>query len=94
MGQFAEEIVHVKDYYFRNMLMCPLPWEMVGDALKQKYIEIWNWMKKPTAERLEIFGLKMFDEESNNNEVVEEDFDAVPASAKICQAVSTILVYI
>ena len=44
----------------RNMILTPLPWELMSWKMKLQYAKIWFWLKQRATKRLQMLGLQEY----------------------------------
>ncbi len=48
----------------RNLLLAPMPWELLSVGLRKRYGLMWFWMKQTTVERLRVRNRQLHDQYS------------------------------
>ena len=58
LEQFAQRMLDNMDtLILRNMILTPLPWEMMPMSIKITYAKIWFWLKQRASKRLAMLGM-------------------------------------
>lgn len=58
LRNFASKVLNFEDSItLRNMIMTPLPWEMMSWMMRIDYAKVWFWLKQKSGQRLAILGM-------------------------------------
>lgn len=81
-GEFVQKIArYPNECVIRNLLLTPMPWELLSASLRKRYALMWYWMKQSTVERLKVFNIEY--NEDNNNEVVVMEEESPTSSVQV-----------
>ena len=58
LGTFANKILKEDSIFVRNLILTPLPWDMMSLRMKLKYAQIWHWLKQRASMRLKMLGIR------------------------------------
>lgn len=97
LDHFATKILNIEDnLLLRNMILTPLPWEMMSLRMKKKYAQIWYWLKQRAAKRLELLGMTLTNDHPDTVQVARQvlqqlntlGFNLVPLIQDVCPGLS------